>query len=236
MDCDSGDLDYGCVADGGYGGTTTDAVCECTVENNAPDPVIASVTVTGCSSPGQVYTGGPNGTCDQAIGGPYVGALQQVGQNMGGFNGLTGAFVGGSLVAGAAAAAALAAGAAASLPAILGEVPGSTFVGGAPSFQIAIEDLSVVRITPTATNVSGAWTTTETITSGSQATSILALPPSGGGITSTAASFITNGLIPAGSGYFIGTAASLFGQPGGGVQIWGAPAIWGATSRLPWIP
>jgi RHS repeat-associated protein len=64
------------------------------------DPVIASVTVTGCSNPGEVYSGGPNGSCDQPIGGPYVGALQQVGNNATGIYQMVGAVAGLSAVAG----------------------------------------------------------------------------------------------------------------------------------------
>lgn len=152
---------------------------------------------------------------------------------MQGFNGLAGTFAAGSLVAGATVAAGLAT-ATSSLPSVLGNVPASAFAGGMPSFQIAIEDIAVTRVTPTATNIAGAWTTTATITSGSQATSLLALPPSGGVITSTTAGFITNGVIPAGAGFFTGIAAPLFGQIGGGLQNWGAPVIWGITNSLPW--
>jgi RHS repeat-associated protein len=79
-------------------------VCPVDDSDDNLGPPIASVTVTGCSAPGEVYTGGPNGTCDQPIGGPYVGALQQVGQNSTGIYQLIGAVAGGSAVVGAGGA------------------------------------------------------------------------------------------------------------------------------------
>lgn len=199
------------------------------------DPVFTA-TGTGCLNDGLTYTGGDNGSCDNPLPAIAAAAFQQVGQNMQGFNGLMGSFAGASLVAGAAAGAAMATAAVDVAPSILGQVPGSSFVGGSASFQVAVDDIAVSRVTPTPVNISGPWTTTETITSGSQATSILSLPSSGGSLVTTTASYLTNGVIPAGSGYFVGIASELFGQPGGGVQIWGAPVIWGATSSLPWLP
>jgi hypothetical protein len=190
-------------------------------------------SATACATPGEVWTGTQCDVPIYGVNGQGAAIVQQTGQNMQGFNGLLGTFAGGSILAGAGVAAGMA-GATASLPSVLGNVPASTFAGGAPSFQIAIDDIAVTRVTSTATNISGAWTTTETITSGSQATSILALPPSGGLITATTAGFATSGVIPAGSGYFTGIVAPLFEQIGGGIQIWGAPVVWGVTAALPW--
>ena len=60
-----------------------------------------TATGTGCSNLNLVWNGS---FCDVPIGGPYVPALQQVGQMMGGFNGMMGAFAGGSVALGAAGA------------------------------------------------------------------------------------------------------------------------------------
>jgi RHS repeat-associated protein len=225
-------------------------VCQADYYDNDPDPAdsltnnpagylestlqnLPIASATACATPGEVWTGTQCDVPIYGVNGQGAAIVQQTGQNMQGFNGLLGTFAGGSILAGAGVAAGMA-GATASLPSVLGNVPASTFAGGAPSFQIAIDDIAVTRVTSTATNISGAWTTTETITSGSQATSILALPPSGGLITATTAGFATSGVIPAGSGYFTGIVAPLFGQIGGGIQIWGAPVVWGVTAALPW--
>ena len=84
LDCDSGDPeDYSCIADGGYGGTTTDAVCECTVENS--DPVISTTTTAVVCPAGLTYSNitasgaGFTGSCDNPIGinQPFVTAMEQ---------------------------------------------------------------------------------------------------------------------------------------------------------------
>ena len=66
----------------------------------SPDDPVFTVTGTGCSATGEVYTGGPNGTCDQPIGGAYVGALQQVGNSANGIYTMVGAVAGGSALIG----------------------------------------------------------------------------------------------------------------------------------------
>jgi RHS repeat-associated protein len=78
------DGDTGGDDDCGAGGVMVD---DDEYDNN-PDPPMASATGTGCIQDGLTYTGGTNGTCDLPLYGPYVPGLQQVGQNMGGFNSL----------------------------------------------------------------------------------------------------------------------------------------------------
>ena len=223
--CDESDCDgdpISCMMagqNGGGGGGACDSVAAAV---GCGDPVIA--TATACATPGQQFI---NGMCDVPIyQSPLVtGIFSQVGTNLQGADAL--------LAAGSASAATFAIGAAVSTltataaTSVLGNVPASAFAGGTPSFQIATDEIVVSRVTSTATDVAGNWTTTEAITSGSQATSVLALP------ASNSASFITTATIPAGAGYFTGIAAPLFGQIGGGVQIWGAPVVWGLTRVLP---
>jgi hypothetical protein len=196
------------------------------------DPVVA--TATACATPGQQFL---NGMCDVPIyqSSLVTGIFSQVGTNLQGADAL--------IAAGSASAATFAIGAAVTTltataaTSIFGDVSTSVFAGGSPSLQVAMDDIAVERATSTSVNVSGPWTAPAgTITSGSQATTVLSLPPSGGIITSTTASFLTNGIIPAGTAYFSGIAAPLFGQPGGAQQFWGAPVGWGATTLLPWLP
>ncbi len=236
-DADDGD-DYSCGDDSfdgngaGNDGSGGGGACSSVVASeDCGLTTIASSTV--CATPGQQFI---NGMCDVPVyqSSLITGIFTQVGSNLQGADTLIG--MGAASAATFALGAAVTSATATAATSIFGDVPASAFAGGSPSLQVAVDDIAVTRVTPTATNVAGAWTTTETITSGSQATSILALPPSGGVVTSTTAGFATSGVIPAGTAYFTGIAAPLFGQIGGGIQIWGAPVLWGATTALPWLP
>jgi RHS repeat-associated protein len=171
---------------------------------------------------------GSNGGYGQQI-------LQQSGAGLQGFNGLLGAFAGGSVVAGAAVAGGLTlaggleavssnAGDAWLLPSDVSQ----TFTNGFATEVTATEDIAVQRVF--STNMTGQYWTTTPITSSSQAADVLALGP-----WNTATNLV-NGVIPAGATYFIGTvAANQFGS-GGAVQIVIDPAcvaIMGPACPLP---
>jgi hypothetical protein len=66
---------------------------------SSDDPVFTA-TGTGCIQQGLTYTGGPDGTCDLPLYGPYISNLQQVGQNANGIYQMVGVVAGGSVLAG----------------------------------------------------------------------------------------------------------------------------------------
>ena len=126
-------------------------------------------------------------------------------------------FAGASLVAGAAIAPAIGASATSAPSILIGDVS-SSFNFGA-SVQVASTPINAVRVSSgAANNIRGAWSTTEVITSSSQARTLLALPPS------NPAAAIGSVTIESGTTFVSGTAAPLFGQAGGGFQIFARAA------------
>ena len=97
-----------------------------------------------------------------------------------------------------------------------------TFAGGEVEQIILKTELIVSRVFSRIegvigrgkSGISGRFFTTESISSSEEAIKVLALNPE-----FNEALFMGKAVIPKGSTIYIGKAAALFGQPGGGVQI-----------------
>jgi hypothetical protein len=138
--------------------------------------------------------------------------------------GFINAFAAAAPIAGLAIAPLMSLGAAAMAPSLLyADYPGSFNFGA--SFQILDNSLSASRVSTAQINEVGKWTTTETITSATQAQQILSLD------------YLPNQIGPAtiqpGSGVVFGTAAPLYGQPGGGFQMLTSP--FNVNFGQPWL-
>jgi hypothetical protein len=190
------------------------------------------IAVDVCSQPGDVWM---VNHCDV----PLNPSAQTVGSifsqnNLGGFVnasaalmvGFAGAF--GVVTAGSAAAGFVVPVAAATAPSILAPPASiqSTFMANTWSFQIAGQDIMATRAF--SNNLLGNWATTTPLLSSQQATSLLALP--------NPATYALPYTIPAGSPFYFGNVAPMFGQAGGGIQLWVpnfTPVIIGTPVKLP---